>query len=68
MDGSKNQFDAKVNAIKDQKRNAGNRRKAKLGKRIDTLTGEYNARTVKLKQAVKWLAGLLKSEKRKTLR
>ena len=50
---SQRQFDAKVNAIKVQMRKANDKRKAKLQKRIDSLTAEYNARTAKLKQAAK---------------
>jgi uncharacterized membrane protein len=53
MADSKSQFDAKVNAIDDQLANASDRRKAKLQKRLDALTEEHNARSIKLKQAAK---------------
>ena len=53
MDESKSQFDAKMNAVKGQLKNANDRRKAKLQKRIDSITADYNARTAKLKQAGK---------------
>ena len=56
MDESERQFDAKVKAIEDQMRNASDRRKAKLQQRIDTLTEEYNARSIKLKQAGKLIS------------
>jgi len=64
MDDSKSQFDAKVNAIKDQMKNASDRRKAKLQKRIDSLTEEHNARTAKLKQAAKLVSEALEIRKK----
>ena len=64
MNDSKSQFDAKVNTMKDQMKNAGDRRKAKLQKRIDSLTEEYNARTAKLKQASKLVGEAFEIRKR----
>jgi hypothetical protein len=64
MDDSKSQFDAKVNAIKAQMKNASDRRKAKLQKRIDVLTEEYNARTAKLKQAAKLVGEAFETRKK----
>jgi uncharacterized membrane protein len=65
MDDSKSQFDAKVNAIKDQmKKNANERRKAKLQKRMDVLTEEYNAKTAKLNQAAKLVSEALETRKK----
>ena len=64
MDDSKNQFDAKLNAMKDQMKNTNDRRKAKLQKRIDALTEEFNARTAKLKQAGKLVSEALQIRKK----
>ena len=64
MDDSKSQFDAKVISIKDQMKNASDKRKAKLQKRIDRLTEEYTARTAKLKQAGKLVSEALEIRKK----
>jgi uncharacterized membrane protein len=65
MDDSKNQFDAKVNAIKNQmNKNVNEKRKARLQKRMDVLTEEYNTKTAKLKQAAKLVNEALEIRKR----
>lgn len=64
MIDSKDQFDARVNTIKDQMRSADDRGKAKLQKRIDSLTVAYNARTAKLKQAATLISEAFGSRKK----
>jgi ribosome recycling factor len=51
LDESRNQFDAKVNAMEEQMKNARERRKAKIEKRIHEVKEEYQLRTDKLKLA-----------------
>ena len=50
---AKNEVDGKVNAIDEQMKDASEKRKAKMEKRIDELTTEYIARTERLKAAAK---------------
>lgn len=53
MNESNSQFDAKVNAMEEQMKNARERRKNKIEKRILELKEEHRLRTDKLKQASK---------------
>lgn len=59
LDESRNQFDAKVNAMEEQMKNARERRKAKIEKRIHEVKEEYQLRTDKLKQASKLISEAL---------
>lgn len=59
MNESKNQFDAKVNTMEEQMKNAGDRRKARLEKRIHDLKEEHQLRRKKLKQASKLMSEAL---------
>ena len=59
MDESRNQFDAKVNAMEEQRKNVRERRKAKIEKRIHEVKEEYRLRTDKLKQASKLISEAL---------
>lgn len=51
MNESKGQFDAKVNTMEEQMENAGERKKARLEKRIHDIKAEHQVRREKLKQA-----------------
>jgi len=48
---TKDQLDAKVNKMEEQMKDASEKRKSKLVKRINEVKKEYTARTEKLKQA-----------------
>lgn len=51
LNDSKNQVDAKVNALQGQMKNTREKRKAKIEKRIAEIKQDYHRRTEKLKQA-----------------
>lgn len=50
---TRNELDAKVNAINEQMKGARERKKEKMGKRIEEIKADYAARVEKLKQAGK---------------
>lgn len=56
VDAANAQMDAKVNKIEAQMKEAGERRRAKLQKQINTVKEEHKARTEKLKRASKLIS------------
>lgn len=51
LNESKSQYDAKVGAMEEQMKDANERKKARIGKRLQNVKDEYQQRTDKLKQA-----------------
>ncbi|MCW5921567.1 MAG: DUF1269 domain-containing protein [Saprospiraceae bacterium] len=51
MDDTRNEFEGKAHEMEKQIKDADEKRKARLQKRLDTMKAEYNARSAKLKQA-----------------
>lgn len=68
LNESKSQFDAKVNAMKQQMKDAREKRRAKIEKRVDEVKNEYQARTEKLKQASKLIREALAPKDEKPTR
>lgn len=56
LNESKSKFEAKVNAMEEQMKNARERKKVRIEKRIQEVKEEYQQRTDKLKQASKLIS------------
>jgi hypothetical protein len=67
LNETKGQFDAKVNSMQEQVKNARERRKARMEKRINEVKQEYKLRTEKLKQASKLVGQALASKELETV-
>ena len=61
---SRSQLDAKINTMQGQMKDARDRRKAKIEKRINEVKEEYRARTEKLKQASKLIGEAFASKEK----
>jgi hypothetical protein len=62
MNETKVQLDARVNTMREQMKDAREKRKAKIEKRIKEVKEEYRARTEKLKRASKLIDEALGSK------
>ena len=63
LNETKGQLDAKVNTMREWTKDAREKRKAKIEKRINEVKEEYRLRTEKLKQASKLVVRLLALKK-----
>ena len=67
LNETKGQFDAKVNTMQEQVKNAREKRKARMEKRISEVKQEHKLRTEKLKQASKLVGQALASKELETV-